>query len=133
MRVCFADTSFFVAFLNARDTEHAAAVDLMENFEGRILTTDWVLVELGNFLAARASRQLFTPFVRDLPTDARFDIVPASREQRESGGALYEARPDKEWSLTDCISMVVMEQHGVREVFTADHHFEQAGYTILLK
>jgi predicted nucleic acid-binding protein len=50
MRICFADTSFFVAFLNARDTEHAAAVDQMENFEGRIVTTDWVLVELGNGL-----------------------------------------------------------------------------------
>ena len=52
MTEAFADTSFFVAFLSARDVDHAAAVDLMENFEGRIVTTDWVLAELGNFLAA---------------------------------------------------------------------------------
>ena len=129
----FADTSFFVAFLNSRDLDHATAVDLMANYEGQMVTTDWVLAELGNFLTARASRKLFAPFVRDLPTDPRFEIVPASRDQFESGCALYDARPDKDWSLTDCISMVVMNQRTIREVLSADHHFEQAGYTVLLK
>lgn len=133
MSQCFADTSFFVAFLNSRDIDHAAAVDLMANFEGRIVTTDWVLVELGNFLAVRTSRKLLVPFVRDLPADPRFEVVPSGREQFESGCVLYEARPDKDWSLTDCISMVVMEQRSIREVLAADHHFEQAGYTLLLR
>jgi uncharacterized protein len=129
----FADTSFFVAFLNAHDVDHAKAVELMKNYQGRIVTTDWVLAELGNFLSARASRTLFVPFVRDLPADARMEVVPANRQQLESGCALYGARLDKDWSLTDCISMVVLEARSIRDVFTADHHFEQAGYTILLK
>ena len=133
MSEAFADTSFFVAFLSARDVDHAAAVDLMENFEGRIVTTDWVLAELGNFLARCSIRNLFAAFVRDLPTDPRMEILPADREQFDAGCALYEARPDKEWSLTDCISMVVIEQQSIRDVFTADHHFEQAGCNILLK
>ena len=96
-------------------------------------TTDWVLVELGNFLAKSSIRNLFAAFVRDLPTDPRFEIIAADRDQFESGCALYDARPDKAWSLTDCISMVVLEQRSIRDVFTADHHFEQAGYKILLK
>ncbi len=129
----FADTSFFVAFLSVRDIDHETAVDLMENFEGRIVTTDWVLVELGNFLAKSSIRNLFAAFVRDLPTDPRFEIIAADGDQFESGCALYDARPDKEWSLTDCISMVVLEHRSIRDVFTADHHFEQAGYKILLK
>lgn len=125
----FADTSFFVAFLSVRDIDHETAVDLMENFEGRIVTTDWVLVELGNFLAKSSIRNLFVAFVRDLPTDPRFEIIAADRDQFESGCVLYDARSDKEWSLTDCISMVVLEQRSIRDVFTADHHFEQAGYS----
>jgi predicted nucleic acid-binding protein len=51
----------------------------------------------------------------------------------ERGLSLYSRRPDKDWSLTDCISFVVMEEHGLRDVLTADHHFQQAGFTILLK
>lgn len=133
MSEAFADTSFFVAFLSARDIDHATAVDLMENFEGRIVTTDWVLAELGNFLAKSSIRNLFSSFVRDLPSDPRIEILPADREQFDAGCALYDARADKEWSLTDCISMVVMEERTMRDVFTADHHFEQAGYNILLK
>lgn len=129
----FADTSFFVAFLSVRDIDHGTAIDLMENFEGRIVTTDWVLVELGNFLGRSSIRNLFAAFVRDLPTDPRFEIIAADRDQFESGCALYDARPDKAWSLTDCISMVVLEQRSIRDVFTADHHFEQAGYKTLLK
>ena len=76
MSEAFADTSFFVAFLSARDVDHAAAVDLMENFEGRIVTTDWVLAELGNFLARCSIRNLFAAFVRDLPTDPRMESCP---------------------------------------------------------
>jgi hypothetical protein len=51
----------------------------------------------------------------------------------DRGLALYAARPDKEWSLTDCVSFLVMQDHGVTEALTADHHFEQAGFVALLK
>jgi uncharacterized protein len=42
------------------------------------------------------------------------------------------SRRDKEWSLTDCISFVVMKERGLTEALTADHHFEQAGFKALL-
>jgi uncharacterized protein len=51
----------------------------------------------------------------------------------KAGIDLYRARPDKEWSLTDCISFAVMHQYSIREALTADHHFEQAGFVPLLK
>lgn len=133
MKSGFADTSFFVAFLNPRDVDHAPAVELMKAYEGRIVTTDWVLTELGNFLASRANRTLFVPFVGDLSADPRMEIVAANRELFEAGCALFASRPDKEWSLTDCISMVVMQRQAIAEALTADHHFEQAGFTILMK
>jgi hypothetical protein len=59
--------------------------------------------------------------------------VPASRELFDSGWALYQDRPDKDWSLTDCISFVAMRERGIIEALTGDHHFEQAGFRALLK
>ena len=50
----------------------------------------------------------------------------------QRGWQLYCARPDKEWGLTDCLSFVVMQEQGVFDAFTADHHFEQAGFIRLL-
>ncbi|MEX0702442.1 MAG: hypothetical protein WD069_10140 [Planctomycetales bacterium] len=51
----------------------------------------------------------------------------------DAGISLYESRADKHWSLTDCISFVVMQQHGLVDALTGDHHFEQAGFNALLK
>ena len=51
----------------------------------------------------------------------------------QRGLRLYEERPDKEWSLTDCLSFVVMKDENLREALTGDQHFEQAGFIALLK
>ena len=64
-------------------------------------------------------------------SDAAVDVLPQSRQSFLSGLALYEARPDKEYSLTDCRSMLAMKNLGVTEVLTHDHHFTQEGFTIL--
>lgn len=70
---------------------------------------------------------------RVLQNQKELTIVPASRQLLDEGVALYESRPDKDWSLTDCISFVVMQRIGISEALTADHHFEQAGFLALLK
>jgi predicted nucleic acid-binding protein len=70
---------------------------------------------------------------RLLQTKTDLTIVPLSRSLLEQGLALYEQRVDKEWSLTDCISFIVMKQAGITEALTGDRHFEQAGFTALLK
>ena len=60
-------------------------------------------------------------------------VVPASRPLFEEAIALYASRLDKNWSLTDCISFVVMRDEGITQALTGDHHFEQAGFEVLLK
>jgi predicted nucleic acid-binding protein len=70
--------------------------------------------------------------MRDLRTDSGTVIVPASSDLVDRGFELSSRRADKEWSLTDCISFAVMEEHGVREALTSDSHFEQAGFTMLM-
>jgi hypothetical protein len=58
--------------------------------------------------------------------------MPSSNELFAAGVELYATRPDKEWSLTDCISFVVMEREGLTDALTGDRHFEQAGFKVLL-
>jgi len=66
MNAVFADTSFFVAFICDRDKAHAQAVRLLEELGSRIVTTKWVLLELGNFLPAGSARELFVPSIERL-------------------------------------------------------------------
>ena len=64
-------------------------------------------------------------------SDPDVDVLPQTRADFDAALALYEARPDKEYSMTDCRSMVAMTDHRLTEVLTHDHHFTQEGFTIL--
>jgi hypothetical protein len=96
------------------------------------VTTDWVLTEIGDALANPADRVRLAPFVETLRTSPFVTIVPFSAELFDRGIALYSERRDKEWPLTDCISFVVMADHGLTDALTGDRHFEQAGFRRLL-
>jgi predicted nucleic acid-binding protein len=129
----FADTFYYLALLNAADEDHARAADWTGRFSGRIVTSDWVLTELADGLRRADGRRVVAAFLRDLLTAADVRVVPADRALFERGLDLYEKRPDKDWSLTDCISFVVMERERITDALTADHHFEQAGFVALLR
>ena len=132
MRTCYADTSFFAALLNPADWHHQQAVQL--NLVDRpILTSFWVLLELADGLRAQQYRGLFLDFLGEIQGDDRYDIVSAEQRLLDQAISLYRDRRDKDWSLTDCTSFVLMRERGLQEVLSADHHFEQAGFTILLK
>ena len=133
MSAVFADTSFFVAYVNPRDLAHDLAHEFMTTFSEDIVTTAWILAELGNYLAEGKNRRLFVPLVEQFTADWRSRIIPASSELFDQAMALYGKRPDKHWSFTDCASFIVMKQRSLKEALTADHHFEQAGFKALLK
>jgi predicted nucleic acid-binding protein len=129
----FADTSYYVALMGEQDQHHAAAVALAQGFFGQIITTDFVLVEVGNWLSRAADRPVFLRLLEMLSADPQTTVLPATRDLFDVGRSLFARRPDKDWSLTDCISFVAMQQLGLAEALTADHHFEQAGFTALLR
>jgi hypothetical protein len=133
MNSIFADTSYYVALLGERDQNHTQAVTLAQAFHGQTITTDFVLVEVGNWLSRTADRPLFLKLLDTLRADPQTTVVPATRELFDAGCSLFADRRDKDWSLTDCISFIVMEQQGLTDALTADHHFEQAGFTVLLR
>jgi uncharacterized protein len=128
----FADTFYFLALLNKHDEAHTKAVDYAHRVE-RMVTTEWVLTELADGLSSSRSRGMFSRTRQELLADENVEVVPLQMELYDEGVKLYASRSDKEWSLTDCISFVVMERLGIAEALTADHHFEQAGFVRLLK
>ncbi|MFO0966184.1 MAG: PIN domain-containing protein [Gemmataceae bacterium] len=133
MKPVFADTSFYVAISSPQDALHAQAKALAGAQQGPILTSEFVLVEVGNFFCRGSGRSMFQTLVRNLRSAEGVEIVPVSTRLFEKALALFTSRPDKDWSLTDCGSFVVMTEHGSTEALTADHHFEQAGFVALLK
>jgi uncharacterized protein len=133
MTTVFADTYYYIALLSPKDGMHARAVELTARLQPAIVTTAWVLTELAAAMSAPAKRARFLKLFDDLRSSAEVKLIPASPELFEAGLALFRARPDKAWSLADCISFIVMERAGITEALTGDHHFEQAGFTILFK
>lgn len=133
MKTVFADAFYFVGLVNRTDQHHATAVAAARQLRDEIVTTEWILAEFADALAESASRRLVPRFIRELEQDAKVKIVRASTDLFRRGLALYEERPDKEWSLTDCLSFVVMKDENIREALTGDQHFEQAGFVVLMK
>jgi uncharacterized protein len=131
MNMAFGDTCYFVALINSADSLHELACEFGELVD-RIVTTEYVLVETANFFTKVELRQFFSEFAREIRASLTARIIPASTELFDRGLALFDSRPDKEWSLTDCISFVAMADLGITDALTADHHFEQAGFTALL-
>jgi predicted nucleic acid-binding protein len=133
MRTVFADAFYFVARLNRRDQRHERVIAFSRNFRARLVTTDWVLMEVADALAKSECRSRVREFVLHLRQSPGSEVVPASRESLEKALEMYHEHGDKEWTLTDCVSFVVMQERELTEALTQDHHFGQAGFLALLK
>ena len=133
MKPVFADTSYYVALLSEQDAWHERAKVHSEAQLGRVLTTEYVLVETASMMARRSARDAFVALVKDLEVDESTVLIQASPELFRIGFDLFAERPDKEWSLVDCISFVIMKHQRLRDALTSDHHFVQAGFRALLR
>lgn len=133
MSLRLADAALFVAVLNRRDRFHPWASDYYLRTRDRLLVPPPVLVEVGNYFSESAARPHVISFLRRVQNDPRTDCISLDPGLLQEGMDFYAARPDKEWGLTDCISFVLMHKTGIQEAVTTDHHFEQAGFTILMK
>jgi uncharacterized protein len=129
----FADSWYYIALLLKSDQAHARVKAFTRGLDAKILTTAWVLTEVANTLSASRLRAGFLSLLDDLQSDNEVVIVGPEAKTFAQGLELYRNRPDKDWSLTDCISFVVMNREGITEALTADRHFEQAGFKALLK
>jgi uncharacterized protein len=93
-----------------------------------IITTRWVLTELANALGGTPLRQCAATLLQSVETDPFSTVIQSSDSLYVRGLKLDASRSDKHWSLTDCISFVVMQDQEITEALTGDHQFEQAGF-----
>ena len=132
MNAVFADTFFYLALLRAEDLAHDRAV-AESKLNRRIVTTEFILLELGNACARADDHADFLALVAGMRASPRVGIVRLNPSLLDRGLEVMAGRSDKDWSLTDCTSFVVMEAEGLKDALTGDHHFEQAGFHALLK
>jgi predicted nucleic acid-binding protein len=133
MTPIFIDTSFLIALTLSDDALHGRALAWQEAVSGPYVTTEYVLLEFVDAMAFEPLRSTAISTVRLLQGDPAVEIVPASRDLFQRGLSLFEGRPDKRWSLTDCISFTVMTHQKMTDALTHDHHFDQAGFRALLR
>jgi predicted nucleic acid-binding protein len=136
MTAVFADTFYWIALTNTQDQFHRQALELTRSLpEPRIVTSQPVLIEYLNFFAEWSStfRRKATENARHMLASRSVRIIPHTDEFFQAGFDLYAARPDKGYSLTDCISMEMMRREGIDDVLTNDRHFEQEGFRVLFR
>jgi predicted nucleic acid-binding protein len=132
----FLDSAYALALAAPSDQLHFRAVVLSEQLEAnrtRLLTTQVVLLEIGNALSKQCYRESAVQLLSGLAMDPLVEIVPLSPDLYTSAFDLHRGRFDKEWGLIDCVSFVVMRSRGIGQALTADEHFEQAGFRALLR
>ena len=133
MNRVFIDTSFVVALVNEKDQHHARASELSETFDGQpLITTDAVLLEVGNALA-RNFREQAAEIIADFLTSDEVEVVNSDATLFQRAFELYRTHTDKAWGMTDCVSFVVMRERGVTDALTSDKDFRQAGFNALMR
>ena len=135
MHRVFADTFYWIALVHRKDASNKAALAWSRKAATVLVyTTDEVLTEVLAFCSSdEGLRADAARIVRSILMSSTVRVLPQSRQTFLDGLALYEARPDKGYSLADCISMQAMRREGLTEALTNDRHFEQEGFESLFR
>jgi uncharacterized protein len=134
-RSVFIDAACVVSLINPRDQMHQAAQNALEAVRGsELVTTDAVLTEVLNYYSERGDylRSEALRIVKGLMNHKDINLIYQGKYWFYLGLERFEDRQDKGYSLTDCISMVIMEANAIQDVLTSDKHFRQAGFRILM-
>lgn len=130
------DSAGFLALWDAGDEHHERAVRLQAELAGkhrRFVTTEYVVDETATLLLLRHSHAAAADFLDTIERSEALRLEWIGPERFHAASAFFRKHSDKEWSFTDCVSFVLMHELRIREAFTTDHHFKQAGFVPLLK
>ena len=132
----FLDTSGLIALTDKDDYWHSKAVEAWSKViaQGRsMVTSSVVLIELADGLCKVRFRSVALQLVDALNSSKSVDVVHVSPKLEAEGWDLYRKRTDKDWGMTDCISMIMATERTIVDIFGLDHHFEQAGFNLLIR
>lgn len=138
MKRIFVDTSGWANLAYASEPYHHLATKIhgsaVRNRQ-KLITTNYVISELVPLLTSvlKVSRPRIIELINGIKSSQNFDIIHIDEVGDAKAWELLENRNDKNWSLVDSSSFVVMEALDITDALTTDHHFEQAGFIRLLK
>ncbi len=128
MTALFVDTGAWYAIMNREDAHHSEAVDFLSGTSRLLLTTNYVVVETVNLLNARVGHGPAARFLERLHSSKIATVHHISPSEHSEAETFFVAHRDKDFSLADCSSFVVMKELGLTDAFTFDRHFAQAGF-----
>lgn len=132
----FVDSFAWIAVINKSDNYHRISLKTLEEFLNKhvnLITTNYAIIETINALSKVEFRKAVIEFINKLERSPSVEIVKITDEIYNNAWALYQQRMDKNWGITDCTSFEVMRMFNIRKAFTNDKHFEQAGYSVVVK
>ena len=136
MKPIFVDTSALIALGNKKDSLHQQAIQIRNKLKTqnrKFITTNAVLLEFGNAFSRIAFKSVAISVIKAIKVSQKWECVAIDELLFEQALNLYQKMNDKEWGLVDCSSIIVASERELTEVFTTDHHFKQADFTILLE
>jgi predicted nucleic acid-binding protein len=131
MTEIFADTFYWLALLNVDDVDHEKVTST--EIAGRLVVTWAIQMEVMDAFSSERFRPLACEFWEACQGNAELIVVPLDRGLLATATELFRNRPDKNWSFTDCISFTVMNNRGIMDSLTGDHHFSQAGFRAIFR
>lgn len=134
MREYFVDAWFMIAVLDRSDGHHVRAVrlgDRLRRLSAILVTHETVFFEVLAYFSEEGAHARLRAVEMVRESQALWTVIASTPARVDRALDLYTARPDKEYSLTDCMSMVVMRDRGIESVLTNDHHFRQEGFTVV--
>lgn len=136
MKPVFLDTSGLIALTDTDDYWHSKAFEVWQELlrrKRRLVTTSLILIELADGLAKVHFRSVAIQLRDALHSSQNVEVVQVDERREEASWQLFRERLDKDWGMTDCVSFSLMTERELTDVFGLDHHFEQAGFHLLIR
>ncbi|CAN2041713.1 Type II toxin-antitoxin system VapC family toxin [Candidatus Magnetomoraceae bacterium gMMP-15] len=136
MKSIFVDTSALIAIGNKRDAFHLQALKVkneLRKSQKNIVITNAIILEFGNAFSILKLKSTAIKMIEAIRSSKKWKCVNIDDALIEQAFQKFKQMDDKEWGLVDCMSIVVAKDLEITDIFTTDHHFEQAGFSILLK
>jgi len=136
MKPIFVDTAALIALGNQHDDLYEKAREIQKRLATmpiQFVTTNLVIAEYCNAFSAIKLRSIAIATIESIFASKRWQYIHIDENLMQQSYVLYKERTDKDWGLVDCSSIILAKHRQIKDIFTADHHFEQAGFQILLK
>ena len=129
--LAFLDTGALYALADRDDADHAAVSAAYRDPERRFLTHELILVETCSLVTKRLRKSLALQLITATRNSPRIECAPLTPSLLDAGWQRCRRFADKDWDWIDCVSFELMERRNVRDALALDHHFSQAGFTLL--